>query len=141
MSAPAFRFELLATEGAARRGRLHTAHGTVETPAFMPVGTQATVKATTPEPDSTLIKALAPAWRWPRLLECGEYGTLAELADAERISRSYFCRVLRLTLLAPDIVEWILDGRSTVGLARVLEPFPAVWEQQRRTLHPPTSGQ
>ena len=49
MSAPAFRFELLATDGAARRGRLHTAHGTVETPAFMPVGTQATVKATTPE--------------------------------------------------------------------------------------------
>ena len=49
MSAPAFRFELLATDGAARRGRLHTAHGAVETPAFMPVGTQATVKATTPD--------------------------------------------------------------------------------------------
>jgi queuine tRNA-ribosyltransferase len=48
MSAPAFRFELLAMDGAARRGRLHTAHGTIETPAFMPVGTQATVKATTP---------------------------------------------------------------------------------------------
>jgi queuine tRNA-ribosyltransferase len=49
VSAPAFRFELLATDGAARRGRLHTAHGAVETPAFMPVGTQATVKATTPD--------------------------------------------------------------------------------------------
>ncbi|MGH6898936.1 MAG: tRNA guanosine(34) transglycosylase Tgt [Geminicoccaceae bacterium] len=49
MSAPAFAFELLASDGAARRGRLHTAHGTVETPAFMPVGTQATVKATTPD--------------------------------------------------------------------------------------------
>jgi queuine tRNA-ribosyltransferase len=47
--APAFRFELLATDGSARRGRLHTAHGTVETPAFMPVGTQATVKAMTPD--------------------------------------------------------------------------------------------
>jgi queuine tRNA-ribosyltransferase len=47
VSAP-FRFELLATDGAARRGRLHTAHGTVETPAFMPVGTQATVKAMFP---------------------------------------------------------------------------------------------
>lgn len=45
----AFRFELLASDGAARRGRLHTAHGTVETPAFMPVGTAATVKAMTPE--------------------------------------------------------------------------------------------
>jgi queuine tRNA-ribosyltransferase len=49
VSAPGFAFELLATDGAARRGRLRTAHGTVETPAFMPVGTQATVKATTPE--------------------------------------------------------------------------------------------
>jgi queuine tRNA-ribosyltransferase len=42
------RFELLAEDGAARRGRLHTAHGTIETPAFMPVGTAATVKAMTP---------------------------------------------------------------------------------------------
>jgi queuine tRNA-ribosyltransferase len=49
MSELAFGFELLAEDGAARRGRLHTAHGTVETPAFMPVGTQATVKATTPD--------------------------------------------------------------------------------------------
>jgi queuine tRNA-ribosyltransferase len=49
MSAPEFRFELLARDGAARRGRLHTTHGTVETPAFMPVGTAATVKAMTPE--------------------------------------------------------------------------------------------
>jgi queuine tRNA-ribosyltransferase len=48
-SAPDFRFEPLATDGSARRGRLHTAHGTVETPAFMPVGTQATVKAMTPD--------------------------------------------------------------------------------------------
>jgi queuine tRNA-ribosyltransferase len=42
-------FELLATDGAARRGRLHTAHGTVETPVFMPVGTRGTVKSLTPE--------------------------------------------------------------------------------------------
>jgi queuine tRNA-ribosyltransferase len=48
MSAPALRFELLAEDGAARRGRLHTAHGLVDTPAFMPVGTAATVKAMTP---------------------------------------------------------------------------------------------
>ena len=42
------RFDLLARDGAARRGRLHTTHGTVETPIFMPVGTQATVKGLTP---------------------------------------------------------------------------------------------
>jgi queuine tRNA-ribosyltransferase len=49
MSAPGFRFDILATSGAARRGRITTAHGTVETPAFMPVGTRATVKAMTPD--------------------------------------------------------------------------------------------
>src|SRR5918993_3429099 len=78
-----------------------------------------------PQPDGTLVKALARAHRWQRLLESGEYGTLAELADAERISRSYVCRILRLTLLAPDIVERIPDGRPTGGLAQFLKPFPA----------------
>ena len=70
-----------------------------------------------PRIDHTLVKALARAHRWQRMLESGEYGTLAELADAERISRSYVCRVLRLTLLAPDIVERIL-GRAADGRAR-----------------------
>jgi hypothetical protein len=65
------------------------------------------------------------------MLEGGEYGTLAEMADAERISRSYVSRVLRLTLLAPDIVERILDGRPTAGLAQFLKPFPVEWERQR----------
>jgi hypothetical protein len=60
---------------------------------------------------------------WQRL-ESGAYGTLAELADAERISRSYIYRVLRLTLLAPD-------GRPTAGLAQFLKPFPVEWERQQ----------
>jgi hypothetical protein len=84
-----------------------------------------------PQPDGTLLKALARAWRWARMLESGEYGTLAELAAAERISRSYVCRVLRLTLLAPDVVERILDGRPTTGLAHVLKPFPVEWKRQQ----------
>ena len=88
------------------------------------------VPTTKPQPDSTLLKALARAWRWARMLESGEYGTLAELAAAERISRSYVCRVQRLTLLAPDIVEQILDGQPTAPLARFLQPFPADWEKQ-----------
>jgi len=87
--------------------------------------------ATRPQADGTLVKALARAWRWQRMLESSEYGTLAELADAEGIRRSYVCRVLRLTLLAPDIVERILDGRPTAGLARFLKPFPFEWERQR----------
>ncbi len=87
--------------------------------------------ATKPQPDGTLVKALARAWRWQRMLEGDGHGTLAELADAEDIGQSYVCRVLRLTLLAPDIVERILDGRPTAGLAQFLKPFPVVWEQQR----------
>jgi hypothetical protein len=83
-----------------------------------------------PHPDGTLVKALARAWRWQRMLECGEYGTLAELANAERISCSYVCRVLRVTLLAPDIVERILDGRPTAGLPQLMKPFPVDWQSQ-----------
>jgi hypothetical protein len=76
------------------------------------------------------------------MLESGEYATLAELADAESIRRSYVCRVLRLTLLAPDIVERILDGRPMAGLAQFLKPpFPVEWERQRRTLWAATDRQ
>ena len=84
-----------------------------------------------PRIDDTLVKALARAHRWQRMLESGEYGTIAELADAERISRSYVCRVLRLTLLAPEIVERILDGRQAPQLAQLMQPFPIEWERQR----------
>jgi len=83
---------------------------------------------------SALIKALARAFRWKRMLESGEYATIAELAEREGIAPSYMTRVLRLILLAPDIVEAILDGKQgpEVTLARVLEPFPLVWEGQRQ---------
>ncbi len=62
------------------------------------------------KPDNTLVKALARAFRWKRMLESGEFATIAELAEREGIVPSYMTRVLRLTLLAPDIVEAILDG-------------------------------
>jgi hypothetical protein len=88
-----------------------------------------------PKIDDALVKALARAHRWRRMLESGEYGTLAELADAERISRSYVSRILRLTLLAPDIVERILDGRPMAGLPQLLRPFPVVWERQRERFY------
>jgi hypothetical protein len=83
--------------------------------------------------DSTLIKALARAFRWKRLLDSGEFATVSELAEREGIAPSYMTRVLRLTLLAPNIVEAILDGKQgpEVTLARVLEPFPAEWGGQR----------
>lgn len=91
--------------------------------------------------DNTLIKALARAFRWKRMLDSGEFATIAELAEREGIAPSYMTRVLRLTLLAPDIVEAILDGKKVpeVTLARVLEPFPGEWEKQHDAVGTPTS--
>jgi hypothetical protein len=85
--------------------------------------------------DITLIKAVARAFRWRRMLESGRFTTINELAAAEKINASYVSRVLRLTLLAPDIVEAILNGRQPEGmtLPGLMEPFPVEWEQQPRT--------
>ena len=85
--------------------------------------------------DTTLVKALARAFRWRRIMEAGRYGTIDELAAAEKINSSYVSRLLRLTLLAPDIVEAILDGRQPEGmtLPGLMEPFSVEWERQRST--------
>jgi len=83
--------------------------------------------------DTTLVKALARAFRWRRMLEAGNYGTINELAAAEKINSSYVSRLLRLTLLAPDIVEAILDGRQPydMTLPGLMDPFPVEWERQK----------
>ena len=85
--------------------------------------------------NSAVVKALARAFRWKRLLETGEFATLAELAAREAIAPSYLTRLLHLTLLAPDIVEAILDGRwaQGVSLAGLMAPFPIDWKQQLST--------
>ena len=79
-----------------------------------------------PRIDNTMIKALARAFRWRKLLETGTFATAQEIAEAEKINAAYVGRVLRLTLLAPALVESILDGRQQSGmtLARLLRPFP-----------------
>jgi hypothetical protein len=90
--------------------------------------------ATKPQPDGTLVKALARAWRWRRLLDEGQFASVRELAEAERVGHSYVGRILRVTLLAPDIVEHILDGRRAPQLADLMQPFPLEWERQRERL-------
>jgi hypothetical protein len=89
--------------------------------------------AQSPKMDNTLVKALARAFRWMRMLESGEFATIADMADSEKIAPSYLTRVLRLTLLAPDIVEAILDGTqgTHTTLAGLMEPFPVAWDKQR----------
>ena len=92
----------------------------------------ATVVAIRPRVDNTMIKALARAFRWRKMLETGVFATVEEIAAAEKINTSYVGRILRLTLLAPDIVEMILDGRQPAGmtLAVLMRPFAVVWGRQ-----------
>ncbi|MEN3976914.1 hypothetical protein [Emcibacter sp. SYSU 3D8] len=83
--------------------------------------------------DSTLVKALARAFRWRKQLETGVHTCIRDIAKAEQINESYVFRVYRLTMLAPDIIEAILDGRQPewLALAKVMEPFPCEWKTQR----------
>ena len=89
----------------------------------------------TPRPDSALINALVRAFRWQKMLDSGRYATVSELAAAEKLDRSFVSHVLRLTLLAPDMVEAILDGRQspTFQLQPLMRGFPIDWDEQRAT--------
>ncbi len=104
---------------------------TVVTPVCRQGGT---VMPTRADPD--LVKALARAHRWQRLLDEGRYSSISEMAAAERIERGYLGSLLRLTLLAPDLVEAILDGRQSaeLGLPALVGPFPLEWDTQRTAL-------
>ena len=86
--------------------------------------------------DNTIVKAIVRAHRWRDMLESGNYATVRDLAKAETIDEVYLGRVLRLTLLAPKIVEAILEGKhpATLELDDLLKQFPIEWEQQRRRL-------
>ena len=83
--------------------------------------------------DNTMVKAIARAHRWKRMLEEGEFATIHDLAAVEKINPSYLSRILRLTLLAPDIVESVLNGRQCAGLQLdvMLTPFPMEWQRQK----------
>jgi hypothetical protein len=92
--------------------------------------------------DNTIVKALGRAHRWKAMLESGEYASVTELAKAEKINLSYLCRMLRLTLLAPDIAEALLDGRHPcrLQLSDLLRPMPVIWTEQQKKLENAASG-
>jgi hypothetical protein len=98
-----------------------------------PDGTNVTALPLHRHIDSTMVKAIARAFRWRELLENGTYATIAEIAAAEKINDSYVGRVLRLTLLAPDIIEAILNGRQPVSLPLdvLMRRFSLDWQEQR----------
>ena len=83
--------------------------------------------------DPAVLKALARAFRWKRMLEEGRHASISEIAEAETLDRSYVGTVLRLTLLAPDLVQGLMDGKQPPDrtLPRLLEPWPVEWEGQR----------
>jgi len=90
-------------------------------------------------PDSTLVKALARAFRWKRMLDSGEFATIAELAEREGIAAPYLTRTMRLSHLSPDLVETILEGRQPSGLKleALRSTLPMAWSEQRTVLSAP----
>jgi hypothetical protein len=96
----------------------------------IPEGEMGTIRT---RADPAMVKALARAFRWKRLLETRRCTSITEIATAEKIDRGFVGSVLRLTLLAPDIVQAILDGRQPagLGLSALLKPFPVEWDRQR----------
>jgi hypothetical protein len=101
-----------------------------------PDGTVLTAAAARPVIDGTLLKAVARAFRWRKLLDAGEYNSIKEIAAKEKIDPSYVGDVLRLTLLAPDIIEMILDGRQPPALQfeGLRKSLPLLWDEQRRAI-------
>jgi hypothetical protein len=89
-----------------------------------------------PRQDEKLIRALARAHRWKRLLDGGSYRSAGELAEAEGLTRSFVNRLLRLTLLASDIQEAILDGKQpeVMQLVELTRAMPSGWGEQRKAL-------
>ena len=88
------------------------------------------------QPDNAMVKALARAFRWREMLEGGSYATVRDIAETEKINESYVSRLVRLTLLAPDIIETIVDGRqpSTMTLATLMARWPPRWDEQQAKL-------
>ncbi len=86
--------------------------------------------------DNALIKALARAFRWQKLLDDSTYATIEDIANTEKINPSYVSRILRLTLLSPEIVEMILDGRQppSMTIKFLQKAFPLSWELQSSTI-------
>lgn len=85
--------------------------------------------------DPALVKALARAFRWRRMLEDGRYATVSDIARAEKLERTYVGDILRLTLLAPRVVETIIEGRqpAELTLSGLLKPLPIEWDAQVST--------
>ena len=89
--------------------------------------------------DPAMVKALARAFRYQKLLDEGRYASITEMAAGEKIDRGYLGRLLRLSVLAPDIIEALLNRSlsNDACLAWLMEPQSENWEEQRNALLTP----
>ena len=103
---------------------MHRRVGVARTPAPVPTNNRA-----------ALTIAVARAHRWQVLLDQGRYASTTELAKALGLDFAYMARLLQLTLLAPDIVEAIVDRREPSGLSleKLRRTMPTAWAEQRKT--------
>ena len=100
---------------------------------FAPQALEGGVPDSSSEVQGAVVQALGRAFSWSEAIENGEFSSVAELARHLDIDNSYVARILKLTTLAPDIIEAILNGEEPSGLslARLIRTFPLGWEQQR----------
>jgi len=94
-----------------------------------------------PEPvQSAIVQAIARAFSWAEILESGDVNSISELARNLDVDGSYVARILKLTTLAPGIIEAIIKGDEPDGLslAKLTQAFPEEWVEQRRVFgfHP-----
>jgi hypothetical protein len=101
-----------------------------------PDGAEVTAAPIARRVDNAMVKAIARAYRWRDMLECGDHATIREIAEAGKINGSYVSRILRLTLLAPDVVEAVLRGAQPPNLQLdiILHRFSVDWQAQRAAL-------
>jgi hypothetical protein len=116
-----------------------------ETHTFVPLDLKSRGRARpglatqTPQPDPTLLKGLARACYWQSLLDTGQAHSLADIVRAESLDQADVTRWMRLTLLAPDLIEQLLAGQQPVWLTwRWLKQhrLPDDWAAQRRLFNP-----
>ena len=85
------------------------------------------------KPDQSFVAALVKAFQWQDLVDQGVYASPKELAEKENIEVTHVYRVMRLNMLAPDIIEAVLDGTQprTLTLQNIVRGFPVSWKEQR----------
>ena len=100
---------------------------------ILPEGVRTTAGPRSPESES-LVMALVRAHYWVHLVETGAFPSLGKLAAALKLDRSYVCKIVQLTSLAPDIAQAILDGREPdeLTLKHLRKGVPLLWDQQRQ---------